>query len=172
MVANENLVLRGRVFFWPETVIEPCLPLDICGEMEYALGMDKRIERQLDIASAIREVIPPPDNEVWGAFTDLIRAVAAIVDGAETLVNPKLQQDRFQAAWEACAKLWSAENNRILRDCLGGQEDFNRVAEHPNGQDAFGRILQRVRETHGDLSPGMVVEVEVNDILEELDIIG
>lgn len=129
-------------------------------------------DRQVDIMSAIRKIAPPPENDSWGDYMDFIRAVAAMIDGAQTLARPCKIQRHFQAAWEACAKLWTAENNRILRDCLGGQEGFDAVYAHPKGRDAFGRILKRVRDTHGELSPGMIVEVEVDDILQELDIIS
>lgn len=123
---------------------------------------------QVEIGMVIREVAPPPDNDPFGDYVDLTRAVACMVDGAQKLVNPRVMQQRFQAAWTACAKLWMAENNRILKDCLG--DSFDTVCAHPNGRDAFGRILKRVKETHGELSPGMTVNVEVDDILEELNI--
>lgn len=130
-------------------------------------------ERQMDIVTAIREVAPPPDSEAWGDYTDVLRAVAKIVDGCKVLVNPRELQKSFEVAWRAAALIWLKENNRILRDCLGGQKDFDQVMAHPNGRMAFRRILERVQETHGELTVGMAVEeVEVRDILEELDIIG
>lgn len=157
----------GQAFFGPKL---PEILLDILLKKGYTTAM-KLNARQMEIATAIREITQVPDNESWGDFTDLMRAFACMIEGSENLVKPKIMQQHFQHAWDASAKLWMFENNRILRDCLGGQEDFDRVAEHPNGRDAFGRILQRVREVHGNLSPGMVVAVNVDDILEELDIV-
>lgn len=161
MVANKSLAPREGQGF----------PLDIFREIGYTLGMTTLTNRQVEICTAIREIAPPPENKSWGDYLDFIRAVAAMIDGAQTLTRPCKIQRHFQAAWEACAKLWVAENNRILRDCLGGQEGFDAVRAHPNGQNAFGRILKRVRDTHGDMSPGMTVEVKVDDILFDLDII-
>ena len=122
-------------------------------------------ERQTDFSISIREVAKTPDNESWGAFIDFTRAVATMLEGAESLVHPTEMQKRFAGTWEAYAKMWSTEHNRILRDCLGSQKEFDRVRSHPNGRSAIGRILSRVKEIHGELSPGMSVNVDVGDIL-------
>ena len=128
-------------------------------------------ERQMDIGTAIRVAAPPPEGEAWGDYLDLTRAVAKIVDSGNVLVHPTEVQKSFQAAWIASSNLWLNESNRILRDCLGGQADYDRVAEHPNGKNAFKRILKRIKETHGELTAGMVTEIEVEDILLELEIL-
>lgn len=124
-------------------------------------------ERQSEVAIALREVAKTPNSEAWGAFTDFISSVAQIVEGVESLINPFEMQKRFAGAWEACAKIWMDENYRIVRDCLGSDAEFERVRNHPNGRTAIGRILNRVREVHGELTPGMVINVEVGDILVE-----
>lgn len=125
--------------------------------------------RQVELGTAIREIVPPPDSESWGHHMDLTRAVAKILDSSRVLTNPREVQKSFQAAWAASAGIWLSESHRILRDSLGGQDDFDRVQEHPNGRKAFSRILDRVKETHGELQAGMAVEVD--DILLDLDII-
>ena len=123
-------------------------------------------DRQTDIAIAIREVVKTPDSEAWACFTDFTRAVATMLEGAEGLIHTTEMQQRFARAWEAYApKLWSTEHNRIVRDCLGSQEEFDRVKAHPNGRAAIVRILSRVKEIHGDLTPGMSIDVDVGDIL-------
>ena len=126
-------------------------------------------ERQTDFSIAIREVANTPDNESWGAFTDFTRAVSTMLEGAESLVHPTEMQKRFAGVWEAYAKMWTTEHNRIVRDCLGSQQEFDRVKNHPNGRTAIGRILNRVKEVHGELTPGMNVDVDVGDILDELE---
>lgn len=123
-------------------------------------------ERQIELAIAIREVTKTPTNDSWGAFTDLTRAVAQIVEGAESLIHPTEMQKRFARAWESHAKMWLGEHDRIIRDCLGGsQKEFDRVRSHPNGGTAIRRILSRVKEVYGELTPGMKVDVNVSDIL-------
>ncbi len=129
-------------------------------------------ERQMDIGTAIREIAPPPDNDSWGDYVDMTRALAAIIDANNVLTHPQRLQKSFQAAWAASAKLWMAESERILRGCVGGKEDFDRIQSHPNGRKAFDRILARVKETHGELKVGVAVEVEVDDILFDLEILG
>lgn len=122
-------------------------------------------DRQADFAIAIREVSKTPDNEAWGACTDFTRAVATMLEGAESLIHPSEMDKRFKAAWEASAKLWTTEHNRIVRDCLGSQKELDRVRAHPNGRAAIVRILSRVKEIHGELTPGMSIDVDVGDIL-------
>lgn len=124
-------------------------------------------DRQCDIAVALREVVKIPDTEAWGAFTDFTRVVSMMLEGAEKLIHPVKMQIFFAQAWESYAAVWSSEHNRILRDCLGGQKEFDRVKSHPNGRKVMGRILSRVIETHGELMHGMEVDVEVGDILLE-----
>ncbi len=124
-------------------------------------------DRQADIAIALRAVVKTPTTESWGDFTDFISAVSVMVVGAEGLIHPIKMQESFFRAWKAYGAVWSSEHNRILRDCLGGQKEFDRVKNHPNGRAALGRILSRVQEVHGDITPGMKVDVEVGDILFE-----
>lgn len=124
-------------------------------------------ERQAEIAIALREVAKTPENESWGAFIDFISAAATMVEGVESLVHPAKMQPRFAVAWQAYAEMWQTEYNRIIRDCLGSQEEFDRVKSHPNGGNAIGRILSRVKQIHGELTPGMAVKVDVGDILLE-----
>lgn len=122
-------------------------------------------ERETDFAIAIREVANTPDNESWGVFTDFTREVSRMLEGAEGLVHPTEMQKRFAGAWELYAKMWTTENKRIVRDCLGSQEEYDRIKGHPNGRSAIVRILSRVKEIHGELTPGMNVDVDVKDIL-------
>lgn len=122
--------------------------------------------RQTELAIAIREAAKTPDDEhLWGNFTDFTRAIAALIEGAETLTRPKDMHKKFSIAWKASAELWTAANDRIIRNCLGSQEEYNRVMNHPNARNARGRILSRVKEVYGDLTPGMEIDVDVGDIL-------
>lgn len=140
--------------------------LDIGRETGYSIGMvQKFTERQIEVSIAIREVVKTPDGESWGAFTDVMRAMAKMIEGAESLVRPKEMQKRFSLAWETYAGMWKEEHNRIVRDCLGGQKEFDRVSNHPNGKAAFGRILNRVKEVHGTITAGMEIDIQVDDIL-------
>lgn len=125
-------------------------------------------DRQTDFSIAIREIAKIPDGESWGVFTDFLRSISLTIEGAESLIPPTDMQVRFAGAWEAYAKMWGAEHNRIVRDCLGSQKEFDRVRNHPNGRSAIGRILSRVKEIHGELTPGMEVNVDVKDILYEM----
>lgn len=122
-------------------------------------------DRQTDIAIAIREVVKTPDSEAWACFTDFTRAVATMLEGAEGLIHITEMDKRFKGAWQAYANMWAAEHNRIIRDCLGSQKEFDRVRSHPNGRAAIGRIMSRIREVHGEITPGMNVDVDVGDIL-------
>ncbi len=125
-------------------------------------------DRQAELSVAIREVANIPDNDSWGPFGDFTRAVACMIDGAEGLRHPSEMQKRFAGAWAAYAKMWATEHNRIVRECLGGsQKELERVKSHPNGRAAIGKILNRVKEVHGDLTPGMAINVNVGDILLE-----
>lgn len=124
-------------------------------------------DRQSEIRMAINEVAKTPVNDSWGDFIDFTRAVATMIEGVETLVSPQVMEKRFSAAWQAFAKICVAENNRILRDCLGSDEEFDRVKNHPNGGNALGRILRRVKDVHGELTPGMSIDVDIDDILAD-----
>lgn len=91
-----------------------------------------------------------------------------MLEGAESLIHPTEMQKHFSAAWESYAVgVWAGEHNRIVRDCLGGsQKEFERVKAHPNGRAAIQRIISRVKEVHGELTPGMKVnDVDIGDIL-------
>ncbi len=124
-------------------------------------------DRQFELATAIREIANVPDSEAWGDFIDFTRAMASMLEGAETLAHPNEMQKRFSAAWHASAALWGTEHRRIFKDCLGGQEAYDRVKAHPNGNAALSRILSRVKETHGNITPGMSVNVDIGDILSD-----
>lgn len=132
-------------------------------------------DRQRELATSLRGLVTVPEGVAWGDFIDFTAALAAMLEGAETLTHPMKMQKRFQAAWSASAGLWNTEHKRILRDCLGGgehgQKEFERVKAHPNGSDVLGRILTRVKETHGPLTTGMFVDVgtlRIGEILDEL----
>lgn len=124
-------------------------------------------DRQTEIAIAIREVAKIPDSESWGAFNDFTRAIATIIEGAETLTRPQEMNKRFGSAWQAAAKIWSTETHRIILDCLGSEEEYQRISHHPNGHKTIKRILSRVKEVHGNLTPGMEIDVDIDDILIE-----
>lgn len=128
-------------------------------------------DRQIEVSIGVREIVKIPDGDSWGPFTDVMRAMSQMIEGTESLVNPGEMQKRFSRAWELYAKMWAGEHNRIVRDCLGGsQREFERVRSHPNGKAAIGRILTRVREVHGELTPGMEIDVNVGDILDDLEL--
>lgn len=129
----------------------------------------KLTDRQAEIAIAVREVAKTPDNESWGAFVDFTRAIAAMIEGAESLAHPLDMQKRNRVVWEAYSKMWLQAHDQIVKDCLGSQREFDRVKSHPEGKDAIARILSRVKEVHGELTPGMEVNVNVGDIIAELD---
>lgn len=158
-----SLALRGKVFLL-DWLNNQCFRLDIFAQKWYTLGM-RLNDRQLDIRIALAAIAKVPISDSWGDFIDMTRAIASMVEGAETLVHPTEMQTRFAVAWQAYAKMWSGEHNRIIRDCLGSQAEFDRVKSHPNGRTAINRILQRVKEVHGKLTPGMEVNVSVDDIL-------
>lgn len=140
--------------------------LDIIGKICYTLSMKQELNnRQTEIAIAIREIVKIPDNESWGAFNDFTRAIATMIEGAETLTQPIEMNKRFGRAWKSGAQIWSIENRRIVQDCLGGEEKYNEVRTHPNGNKTIRRILSRIKEVYGDLTPGMTVDVDVGDIL-------
>lgn len=125
----------------------------------------KLTDRQTEIAISVRELAKTPENDSWGDFVDFTRAVATMIEGVEALIHPSEMQTRFSQAWQAYANLWGTEHNRIIRDCLGSDEEFERIKAHPNGRNVIGRILSRVKEVHGDITPGMAVNVDVADIL-------
>jgi len=154
--------MRGEAYFI----------LDIIGQKCYTLSMKQKVfnNRQTELAIALREATKAPEDEQsWGNFTDFTRAIAALIEGAETLARPADMHGLFSEAWKASAKLWTTENNRIIQSCLG--DEYERVMNHPNGRNVKGRILSRVKEVHGNLTPGMIVDdVDVDDIL--LDELG
>jgi len=124
-------------------------------------------DRQLEIVMAIREIAKVPESECWGAFIDFTGAIATMVEGAESLIHPSLMQQRFAAAWEAYANVWTTEHNRILRDCVRNKEQLEHVKTRPY---LVRQIIERVQEVHGELTPGMSVDdVDVTDILESLN---
>lgn len=123
-------------------------------------------DRQHEIAMAIRQATKVPDNDSWGDCIDFIRALAIIVEGAETLVMPAEMSKLFGAAWDAVAKMWATEHIGILVECLGSKAEYERIRDHPNGRMAFGQILKRVQDTY-EMSVGMSGKVEVADILYE-----
>jgi len=122
--------------------------------------------RQIELAIALKEIVKTPKGAAWGEFTDFRRAVARILEGAETLERPKEMQKRFSAAWKACASLVSSERQRIAKDALG--EDYERVMNHPNSLKIVGRVVRRVKDERGELSPDIVVgEINLEDIMAE-----
>lgn len=128
-------------------------------------------ERQTELAIVIREATKTPRDEAsWGPFTDFMRSIAEMVEGAETLIHPAQMQKRFARGWESYARLWGGVHNQIIRDCLGSEEEFERVRNHPKGKTVICRILNRVKEVHGALTPGMEVDIDIDDIL--LDELG
>ena len=127
-------------------------------------------ERQTELAIVIREATKTPRDEAWGRFTDFMRAIAEMVEGAEALIHPAQMQKRFARGWESYARLWAGVHNQVIRDCLGGEEEFERMRNHPRGKAVICRILNRVREVHGALTPGMEVDIDIDDIL--LDELG
>lgn len=172
---------RIGLFYRPPEIV---FPLDILREKGYTITMEVEnlTTRQLEIAIALREGIfgtedngklagGDPDklseHSSWGAMTDLLRVIATVIEGAEDLLNPREMDKRFKAAWMTYARLYKSEHHRMMRDCLGGQAEFDRVNSHPNGHNALCRIMERILRTHGELKPGMVVDVEVGDILLE-----
>lgn len=157
---------RARLFLWPETILNVLFPLDISPRKGYTISMKREFtERQTDFAIAIREIAKTPSTDSWGAFTDFTRAIASMLEGAEGLVHPFEMNKRFAGAWRDYAKFYQEENHRILRDCLGGQKEYDRVRNHPNGRTAIQRIQGRIKEIHGGLTPGMEVNVDIGDIL-------
>lgn len=122
---------------------------------------------------ALRAVAKIPDTDSWGSFQDCISAIATIIEGVESLTHPQEMQKRLQQVWQSCAEAWRVEHERIILECLGGTEEVQLVKSHPNGKNAIGRILERVREIHGGrIMPGMDMDdVEVGDILSDEQII-
>lgn len=144
-------------------------PLDILPRKGYTVSMKRVLtDRQTELAIVIREATKTPRDEAWGPFTDFTRSIAEMTEGAEVLIHPAQMQKRFARGWESYARLWESVHNQIVRDCLGSQEEF--VRNHPKGRKAIQRILSRVRETYGGLTPGMTVDVKslhIEDILSD-----
>jgi len=89
-----------------------------------------------------------------------------MLEGVETLERPKDMQKRFSAAWSACANVITEERQRIAKDALG--EDYERVMKHPNSLKIVGRVVRRVKDECGELSPDIVVgEINLEDIMAE-----
>ena len=124
-------------------------------------------DRQFELVANLRSITKVPDNESWGPFEDFMRALAVVIEGAESLVDPFEMCNRFNLAWDQRQNLWAAEQIRILVNCLGSKEEYDRLRDHPNGGLALGRILLRVQETYDELAMGMDCKVEVADILYE-----
>lgn len=126
-------------------------------------------DRQAEIASGLREIAKTPDTEdAWGPFVDFTQAMATMIEGVESMATPKEMEKRFSRAWAAAAKVFVVSHQRIVRDCLGGQPELDRVINHPDARNIMARIVDRVREVHGELTPGMTVDdVDVADILDE-----
>lgn len=127
-------------------------------------------DRQTELAIVIREATKTPRDEAWGPFTDFTRSIAEMTEGAEVLIHPAQMQKRFARGWESYARLYPCVHDLVMRDCLGSQEELDRVKNHPKGRKAIQRILSRVRETYGGLTPGMTVDVKslhIEDILSD-----
>jgi hypothetical protein len=98
---------------------------------------------------------------------DFSDAMALILDGVNTLADPGEMQARFNQLWAAYARLWSSENRHIIVEALGGDGAlWDRITEHPNGAVVGHGIMERIRDAHGELTPGMKVDiVHVDDLL-------
>jgi len=127
----------------------------------------KLTDKQLEIASNLREILKTPTNEAWGAFVDVVRSLAVVIEGVESLAHPQDMQERFSAAWSNFAKLWASENNRIIGNCVGGPQQLQSLKNHPKAEVILRRIVHRIVEQHGNFTPGMDVAVDVQDILLE-----
>lgn len=126
-------------------------------------------DRQIELSIGLRELVKMPETpEAWTAMTDLVRAFAIVLDGVENMAHPREEHKAFQSAWRIYSlRLWKGEQNRIIRDCLG--KEYERVVNHPDGQNVVRKILSRVAEINGGLRPGLNVDdVEIGDILYEL----
>jgi hypothetical protein len=87
---------------------------------------------------------------------------------AENLADPPEMQKMFSAAWDAYSGLWGDEHERVMIDCIGSKSEYDRIKDHPEGRKAILAIMDRVKETHGDLAPGEDGKVDVGDILVDM----
>ena len=125
----------------------------------------KLTDEQRDRAERVREILNIQDfSDPFPAF-DFTDALGAIIEGSETLANPQEMSGRFNAAWQAYAGIWGVELNRACQKAVGDEALWKRVKDAPNGQDAVAAILTRIQAVHGEIVPGMNIEIDVGDIL-------
>jgi len=128
-------------------------------------------DRQHEIAATLWEVSQTPDDSSWGDKIDFLSHLATMIVGLENFINPQEMSQKFQFAWESYAGVWKENADQIIKNCLG-QKEYDRVNNHPNiaaVRAVKGRILLRIQEVHGDITPNMKVNIEVKDIvLDEL----
>jgi len=138
----------------------------------------KLTAEQQEKAIALRRLFnsePPTAEEAWASYVDFTRAMAQMIDGIDSLINPCGMQQVFGTAWKSFAKLWGSEQQRLVLEAIGGDESLlEQVREHPQGRQVLRRILDRVKETKGTLSFGLsATDVDVADILvQEIPGIG
>jgi hypothetical protein len=112
----------------------------------------------------------PADERGWSAFMDFTRALGKMLDGLDAVQSPGEMKDNLNHAWNAYAKYWGYEHERLLLEALGNDEMLlNRIKEHENGRRIVNRIIDRVRKQHGGVisSEANASSVEITDILVE-----
>ena len=130
--------------------------------------MDKK---QKQMAEKVRELYEPTEFiEVGSAFT-LGDAIAKIIDGTTKGILPWKMQTHFNLAWKAYGKIITAEHKEITKNLLGDKR-FEAVINSGNSAkiDALViRIAERVAEEYGSISPGVKIEIDVEDIFAEIN---
>ena len=96
---------------------------------------------------------------------DFVDALAVVVDGANKLVDSDEMATRFTAAWHAYASVFTTEHGRIVEGVVGDAALWQRIRAHPDGREAVAEIIERIHAVHGEIVPGMDVELDVTDIL-------
>lgn len=119
-------------------------------------------------ADIVCEHLRPDLFAQQGLALDFGKALGAMLDGAEQLAHPKSMHSIFQTAWVAYAQLWSAEYENAVIAALGGRELFNQIHALPNSKEIFAQIIERIEATNGPIGPGLVVDVNIDDILMEV----
>lgn len=135
----------------------------------------KLTERQAEKAIGLRELLTKqrPDGEMaYVGYIDFTRALGKMLDGVDEAQSPTEMKATFDTAWRSYARYLGAEQDRILMQTLGNDEELvNKVKEHENGRRIVHRILERVREKHGGINAEIdASRIDVTDILvEEMD---
>jgi len=96
---------------------------------------------------------------------DFSQAMGAALDGAAQLAHPEHMHRVFTAAWRAYAQLWNDEYQNALIEALGSRKLFGQIAALPNSKEIFRQIIERIEATNGPIGPGLVVDVNIDDIL-------